>query len=93
MGSSGVITCPTVCAGIEQHPEFASKIKGDAIELLKAIKLSMHETTRSQKPALSAIQALTKLLIFKHGDNLGLSRYLKSFKELRDGVKTQLGHV
>jgi hypothetical protein len=56
---------------IEQHPEFASKIKGDAIELLKAIKLSMHETTRSQKPVLSAIQALTKQLIFKHGDDLG----------------------
>jgi hypothetical protein len=52
----------------------------------------MHETTRSQKPVLSAMQALTKLLISKHGDNLGLSGYLKSFKELRDMVKTQLGN-
>jgi hypothetical protein len=50
-----------------------------------------YESTRSQKPVLSAIQALTKLLIFTHGNNLGLSGYLKSFKELRDVVKTQLG--
>jgi hypothetical protein len=40
---------------------------------------------------LSAIQALTKLLTYKQGDNQGLSTYLKSFKELRDVVKTQLG--
>ncbi len=76
---------------IEQHPEFASKIKGDAIELLKAIKISMHETTRSQKPVLSAIQALTKLFTYKQFDATGLSEYLKCFKEHRDVVKTQLG--
>jgi hypothetical protein len=66
----------------QQHPEFASKIKGDPIELLKAIKVSMHETTRSQKPILSAIHAMTNLFTYKQGDN-GLSDNLKSFKELQ----------
>jgi hypothetical protein len=33
---------------IEQHPEFASKIKGDPIELLKAIKVSMHVLSRKE---------------------------------------------
>ena len=78
---------------IEQHPEFASKIKGDAIELLKAIKVSMHETTRSQKPMLSAIQAMIKLCTYKQADNQSLSEYLKSFKEHRDVFKTQLGDI
>jgi hypothetical protein len=75
---------------IEQHPDFASKIKGNAIELLKAIKASMHETTRSQKPVLSAIQAITKLFTYKQGDMSGLSDYLKCFKEHRDVFKTQM---
>jgi hypothetical protein len=47
----------------------------------------MHETTRSQKPILDAIQALTKLFTYKQVDQ-GLSDNLKSFKELRDLVKT-----
>ena len=76
---------------IEQHPEFLSKIKGDAIELLKAIKTSMHEAVRAQKPVLTMIQSLTKWLTFKQNDGMNLSLYAKQFTEQRDVVKAQLG--
>ena len=33
---------------IEQHPDYATTIKKNPIELLKAIKKMMHETTRNQ---------------------------------------------
>jgi hypothetical protein len=76
---------------IEQHPAYLTTIKGNAIELLKAIKASMHEAIRAQKPALTMLQALTKWLTFKQGDGVTLAQYIKQFKEHRDVVKTQLG--
>lgn len=76
---------------IEQHPDNVSKIKGAVIALIKAIKASMHETTRAQKPILSAIQAITKLFNYKQGDSVSLSQYIKGSKEHRDVLKTQLG--
>ena len=76
---------------IEQHPDYQTSIKGDVIALIKAIKASMHETTRAQKPVLSAIQAITKLFNYKQTDGVSLSQYIKGFKEHRDVLKTQLG--
>ena len=76
---------------IERHPDYLTRIKGDAIELIKAIKSCMHETTRSQKPILNAIQAITKLFCYKQTDGMTLSEYIKGFKEHRDVFKTQLG--
>jgi hypothetical protein len=60
-------------------------------ELLKAIKVSMHATTRSQNHVMSAIKAITKLFTHKQGDMSGLSDYLKCFKEHHDVFKTQMG--
>jgi hypothetical protein len=76
---------------IERHPDYLTRIKGNAIELIKAVKSCMHETTRSQKPILNAIQALTKLFNYKQQDGMTLSEYIKGFKEHRDVLKTQLG--
>jgi hypothetical protein len=80
----------TMRTRIEQHPDYLSKIKGDSVELIKAIKSSMHETTRAQKPTLSAIQAITKLFTYKQQDQ-PLGDYIKVFKEHRDVLITQLG--
>jgi hypothetical protein len=43
---------------IEQHPDYATKIKNNPIELLKAIRASMHETVPAQKPLLKVTSAL-----------------------------------
>jgi len=75
---------------VEQHPEFASKIKGDPVELLKAIKLLMHDTIRSQYPMKTQVDTMRKLLTFRQND-LSLSEYIKQFKEIRDVFTTQNG--
>ncbi len=58
---------------------------------MKAIKASMHEAVRAQKPVLTMIQSLTKWLTLKQNDGMNLSMYAKQFTEQRDVVKAQLG--
>jgi hypothetical protein len=67
---------------IGQHPEYATVIKNNPIEVLKSIRASMHETVRAQKPLLTATSALLKLLTYKQQDDTSMSEYIKTFKEL-----------
>jgi hypothetical protein len=80
----------TMITRIEQHPDFAGTIKNSAVELLKAIKASMHETVRAQKPIITMMDALSKMLSFKQHD-LGMAEYIKSFKEVKEVFETQVG--
>jgi len=75
---------------IEEHPNYYLEIKDDVIELLKAIKASMHESVRAQKALITADAALIKFDLFRQND-LSLGDYIKQFKELRDVYKTQCG--
>ena len=47
---------------IEQHPEYNTTIKKNPIELLKAIKILMHDTMRSQYPMFTRTTALVWLV-------------------------------
>jgi uncharacterized membrane protein len=47
---------------IEQHPEYASKIKNNLVKLMLAIRASMHEAVRAQMSILTLFSALTKFL-------------------------------
>ena len=50
---------------IEEHPEFDSKIQNDPIELLKAIKIVMHDPIRAKYPYASLTEALMRTLNIK----------------------------
>jgi hypothetical protein len=80
----------TMISRIEQHPDYLTTIKNNAVELLKAIKASMHETVRAQKPIITMTDALSKMLNFRQGD-MTMPEYIKSFKEVKDVFETQVG--
>ena len=59
LGRAYALILSTYCNGtmqhrIEEHPEFDSKIQNDPIELLKAIKIVMHNPIRAKYPYASA---------------------------------------
>ena len=75
---------------IEEHPNF-NNMQDDPIELLKTIKLLMHDPVRAQYPLASLTDALTWLINVKQGINESLIDYVKRFKQLRDVLKSYLG--
>ncbi|MGL5936769.1 MAG: hypothetical protein ACRCZI_14235, partial [Cetobacterium sp.] len=76
---------------IEEHPDYAGKIRNDPIELLKAIKILMHDAVRAQYPIVSMCDALSRLFAFRQQDDENLLDYVKRFKQQRDIVKQQCG--
>jgi hypothetical protein len=66
---------------IEQHLEYAAKIKNDPVELMLAIRASMHETVRAQMSILTHFSALTKFITYKQKEDMSVAEYLKGFKE------------
>ena len=76
---------------IEEHPEFATKLKNDPIATLEAIKNPMHDSVRAQYPLVSMVDALGRLINVRQQENEHLLDYVKRFKQLRDVVKSQLG--
>ncbi|HET7638102.1 MAG TPA: C2HC-type zinc finger protein, partial [Ktedonobacteraceae bacterium] len=81
----------TMQSRIEEHPEFESKIEGNPIALLEAIKTLMHDPVRAQYPLVSMTDALTRLINVKQMENEPLLDYVKRFKQLRDVAKSHLG--
>ena len=80
----------TMKTRIEEHPEFFTLIRNDPVQLMAAIRASMHEAVRAQKNILTATQALIKFVTYKQNDS-SLRDYMKDFKELRDVFETQWG--
>ena len=70
LGRAYALILSTYCNGtmqhhIEEHPEFDSKIQNDPIELLKAIKIVMHDPIRAKYPYASLTEALMRTLNIK----------------------------
>jgi hypothetical protein len=77
--------------GIKQHPDFASKIYNDPIELLKAIKILMHSPIRAQYPLIGWMDALNRFLNTKQEHNESLSDYYARFGQEFDTIKSIFG--
>ena len=75
---------------IEPLPNYSTVLTKDPVALLKAIKVQMHDTVRSQYTEWTRITALEKLVTFRQHD-LSLADYISHFKELRDIFVTQNG--
>ena len=81
----------TIQNRIEEHPDFESVIRDDPIELLKAIKVLMHEIARVRYPLASFTDALTRLINLKQLEHENLLDYVKRFKQNRDVLKSHVG--
>jgi hypothetical protein len=77
--------------GIKQHPDFASKIYNDPIELLKVIKILMHSPIRAQYPLIGWMDALNRSLNTKQDHNESLSDYYARFGQEFDTIKSIFG--
>jgi hypothetical protein len=76
---------------IEQHPDYLTGIKGNAIEHINASRSSMHQTTRAGKLTLCTIQVIIKLFTYKQQDqSLVPGRRHQIFKEHLDVLAPQL---
>ena len=96
LGRAYALVLSTYCNGtmqhcIEEHPEFDSKIQNDPIELLKAIKIVMHDPIRAKYPYASLTEALMRTLNIKQLEQESLIDYMKRFKQSRDVLKSHIG--
>ena len=96
LGRAYALILSTYCNGtmqhrIEEHPEFDSKIQNDLIELLKAIKIVMHDPIRVKYPYTSLTEALMRTLNIKQLEQESLIDYMKRFKQSRDVLKSHIG--
>ena len=76
---------------VEEHPEFESKIRDNPIELLKAVKVLMHDPIRAKYPLASMTEAIGRLMNICQQENEGLLDYVKRFKQERDIMKSLVG--
>ena len=76
---------------IEEHPDFVSMIQKNPIELLKAIKIVMHDPIRVKYPYASLTEALMRTLNIRQLEHESLIDYMKRFKQLRDVLKSHIG--
>ena len=96
LGRAYVLILSTYCNGtmqhcIKEHPDFESKIQNDPIELLKAIKIVMHDPIRVTYPYASLTEALMRTLHIKQLEQESLLDYMKRFKQSRDMLKSHIG--
>ena len=76
---------------VEEHPDYESKIKNDPIELLKAIKILMHDPVRARYPFASLTDAFSQMYGVRQKENEGLLKYVETFKQQRDVLKSHVG--
>ena len=76
---------------IEEHPDFTTKLQDDPIELLKAIKVLMHDPIRAKYPYASLTEAVARIVNIKQMENEDLLDYVKRFKQARDITKSHVG--
>ena len=100
LGKAYALILSTYCNGmmqyhIEEHPDFESMIQNDPIdcELLKAIKIVMHDPIRVKYPYASLTEALMRTLNIKQLEHKSLIDYdyMKRFKQSRDVLKSHIG--
>ena len=76
---------------VTSHPDYESKIMNNPIELLRVIKLLMHDPIRARYPYASVTEALLRLLNCRQMENELINDYVKRFKSVRDGVSQHMG--
>ena len=76
---------------IENRKEYESKIKGNPIELLKAIKEHALSYQETKWDILTIIDAMKAFVNLKQKEDEGLIDYLKRFKTARDVFVSHLG--
>ncbi len=76
---------------IEAKTDYDSKIKGNPIELLSAIKENSLSFDDKKKPDIIVLDALTNLLTTRQKDDEELTDYTKRFKAARDLFKEKNG--
>ena len=87
----GTYCVKTMQSRVEQYPDFESKIQDDPIELLKAIKILVHDTVRAKYPYASLTETLERMLLVKQQQNEKVGDYVKRFKQERDNLKLMTG--
>ncbi len=81
----------TMINKIEAHPDFETKIRDNAIELLKVIKVLMHDPERARYPYASLTDAMSRLINIKQYESETLIDYTKHFKQARDIYESHIG--
>ena len=66
-------------------------MRNDPFELLKRIKVLMHQPTRKQYPYASLVDALVTFLKTTQNDGEALIDFVKRFKQARDIFKSYAG--
>ena len=74
----------TIQSRIESDPQYESNIQDDLIELLKKIKIIMHDPEKSKYPFASLTEAVNRLVNLKQYDKENLLEYSKRFKQAKD---------
>ena len=75
---------------LKEHKEFYTKIKDNPIELLKAIQVLMHSSTRATYPFAEVTETLLRFLHCKQNDK-SLLDYVGELKDARDSLKSLIG--
>ena len=73
------------------HPDYQTKIKNDPIELLKVIKILMHDPERAKYPYSSLTKAMARIINIKQYDKENLLDYSKRFKQAKDIFVSHVG--
>jgi hypothetical protein len=76
---------------IEEHPQFASLIEDNPLELLNAIRNYQHDPVRAQYPLVAITDSLIRWLTDKQQWDETLVEYSKRSKQMADVVKGQIG--
>ena len=76
---------------IQEHPEFKTKIKGNPIELLSAIKVLVYAPRRAQFPLLEWMYSMKRLLLLRQEQDESLSDFYRRFSQEYDTFKALFG--
>ena len=77
----------TIQSRIEADSSYESVIQDDPIEILKKIKIIMHDPEKSKYPFASLTEAMSRMINIKQYEKENLLEYTKRFKQARDIFK------
>ena len=82
----------TIQSRIEAASSYESVIQDDPIEILKKIKIIMHDPEKSKYPFASLTEAMSRTINSKQYEKENLLEYTKRFKQARDIFKSHVGN-
>ena len=81
----------TMQSRVEEHQDFTTTIRDDPIELLKKVRVLMHDPVRSKYPFASLTEAMSRMINLKQMEQEQLLDYVKRFKQTRDIMSSHMG--